>query len=95
MSGSAHSPISDAYEEEFFRIGDRVVLTDTSGSCFDFAGAGLVSGVSKGTVVQLPDHVGVAASVLVQFDRLGDVALAIEKRRLLLDNPLDRLEREI
>ena len=80
--------------DEFFRIGDRVLLADTDGACFDFKGAGLIAGVSKGTVTTLPEFPGVSASVLVEFDGVGE-SLAIAKRRLLLLNPLERLAREI
>lgn len=94
-SGLALSMSRSDFKETFFRLGDRVILNDTGGSSFDFAGAGLFAGVALGTIVQLPDHVAIVASVLVEFDKWPGSAIAVDKRRLLLASPLDRLEREI
>jgi hypothetical protein len=80
--------------DEFFRIGDRVLLADTDGASFDFKGAGLIAGSSKGTVTTLPEFPGIHESVLVAFDGVAE-SLAVAKRRLLLLNPLERLAREI
>jgi hypothetical protein len=82
------------YKETFYRVGDRVLLVATCGSSFDFEGARLIVGEARGTVVQLPDHVGVSESVIVHFDKWPGTDIAIAKSRLSLDNPLDRLERE-
>ena len=82
------------YRETYFRIGDRVILTDTSGASFDFTGAGLLVGQSRGIVAQLPDTERTSVSVLVEFDGIG-FPIAIKKTRLLLENPLERMAREI
>jgi hypothetical protein len=79
---------------EYFRIGDRVVLTDTKGSSFDFIAARLAEWVSEGIIIQLPDNDMTADAVIVRFDGL-DAEIAVLKRRLLLQNPLERLAREI
>jgi hypothetical protein len=79
--------------DEFFRVGDRVLLISTDGSPFDFAGAGLVAMRSLGDVIQLPDHDGVRGSVVVQFDGIGG-GIAVLVERLQLVNPVERLARE-
>jgi hypothetical protein len=85
---------NDLYLEPYFRIGDRVLLVDTAGSSFDFSGAGLVVGQAKGTIIELPSYPSTMQSVLDYFD---DIALAITvlKTRILLENPLERLAREV
>ena len=80
--------------DEYYRIGDRVVLIDTRRAMFDFDGAGLIAGVSQGVVSQLPDHDGIAGSVCVKFDGF-DLDIAVSKRRLLLVSPLERMARDI
>jgi hypothetical protein len=80
--------------KEFFRVGDRVLLIDTSHSGFDFHGIGLVAGRATGVVEQLPEEKHLGASVLVLFDWI-DGSICVSRHRLQLENPLERLGREI
>lgn len=80
--------------DEHYRVGDRVVLIDTRRATFNFEGAGLIAGVSSGTVSRVPDRDCIAGSVLIKFDGF-DFDIAVAKRRLLLVSPMKQMTHEI